>query len=224
MNTDVKLYYDQIAAEYDHSRFDNSYGRFIHVQESKILNHYLAAKQGARSLDLACGTGRFLNFTSHGVDISEAMLALAQEKYPAVDLQQAPADDLPFEHQFFDYVLSFHLMMHLDAQQFADIQKEVARVVKTDGLFIFDIPSKKRRQASNYKAASWHAGHQASVAEIQSCISDDWELVNYHGVAFFPLHRIPKKARRSLLSLDTFLCNSWVKEYASHLIFILKKK
>lgn len=72
---EIKTYYDQIATEYDKDRFANSYGSFIDVQERTILKQYLEGVENI--VDIACGTGRFMEFCATGLDISEAMLAVA---------------------------------------------------------------------------------------------------------------------------------------------------
>ncbi|WP_139423771.1 methyltransferase domain-containing protein [Chryseobacterium mulctrae] len=39
-------------------------------------------------LDLGCGRGRLLNFATHGVDFSQEMLNIAQEKFPYKQLNK----------------------------------------------------------------------------------------------------------------------------------------
>lgn len=222
MEMQVKSYYDKIAGEYDQSRFANSYGHFIHAQEWAILKRYLQKEKIDKNLDLACGTGRFLDFATHGADISEEMLKLAKEKFPTVNFSHCAAADMPFEDDFFDNVLSFHLMMHLDMEQLQEILDEVHRVIRKGGLFIFDIPSAKRRELTNYVAKTWHGGNQTRVADLKKRLSDRWELVAYQGISFFPIHRIPSSIRKYFIPLDTYLSRSWVKEYSSHLVFVLR--
>lgn len=224
MNKSIKQYYNELAENYDHSRFGNTYGKFINEQEVRILNKYVEKNNKGRNLDLACGTGRFLDYATHGIDISEEMLKISRLKNADKILQLADADDLPFENNYFDRVISFHLMMHLDQLKFEEILNEVKRVTKKDGLFIFDIPSALRRNLLNYSAKSWHGGYQFSVKYLEALIADDWKLVNFHGVSFFPLHRIPVKLRSKFLKMDNYFCESRFKAYASYLIFILQKK
>lgn len=224
MKNEIKTYYNELAEEYDKSRFDNSYGQFIHYQEIEILNRYLGRNTDKINLDAACGTGRFLDYASHGIDISQEMLKVAKLKYPEKELTVAAAEALPFENAFFDNVTAFHLMMHLSKSKFEEILLDVNRVLKSEGYFIFDLPSEKRRNLTNYSASTWHGGHQASVDYIKKIASGNWTLINYHGVSFFPLHRIPKSLRKKIAGFDSFLCNSLFKEYASYLVFILQKK
>lgn len=225
MKEDITQYYDELAQDYDHSRFANSYGQFIQQEEVHILDTYLDKKSTNLNLDLACGTGRFLDYASYGIDASKEMLKVAKAKFPSTDLRVSQAEDLPFEANTFENVISFHLMMHLEQKVFENILLEVNRVTKPNGFFIFDIPSEKRRKLTNYNAKTWHGGYQVSVDYVQKFVEDhNWKLVDYHGVSFFPLHRIPKGLRSKVTGLDTFLCNSRLKEYSSYLVFILQKK
>jgi len=51
-------YYNQLAGRYDDERFANSYGAYIHAQERRLLQCWLAPITHGKILDLACGTGR----------------------------------------------------------------------------------------------------------------------------------------------------------------------
>lgn len=185
---------------------------------------YLSKNDIDKNLDLACGTGRFLDFAAYGSDISSEMIKVSRNKYPLKNIRKADAEKLNFENSFFKNVFSFHLFMHLDEETFFEIQKEVSRVCKPNGYFIFDIPSKKRRKFFGFKSSSWHGGYQINLDQLQFLTQADWKIESFHGIAFFPIHRIPKGLRKFCIPIDNFLCNSIFKEYSSHLIFILKKK
>lgn len=221
MNTKIHKYYNDLAAEYDNDRFNNTYGTFIHTQEKKILSKWLNPQRTI--LDIACGTGRFLEFATHGIDISENMLLEASKKYPEKILENQDIENLNYVNGAFDDAFSFHLMMHLEKEQLPNILKSVSSIVKTNGLFIFDIPSKKRRKLFNYKSKGWHGSNALTVKSLQSMLENDWTLETYYGIAFFPIHRIPKRLRKYFIYIDPLLCKSWIKEWSSHLIIILKK-
>jgi len=224
LKAEIIKYYDNLAENYDTDRFSNSYGKYIHQQELRILKKYLPLESIDKNLDLACGTGRFLDFAKYGTDISSEMIKVSKSKFPNKDITKGDAEQLHFEDSFFEKVFSFHLLMHLDLESFTKILKEVSRVCVDHGYYIFDIPSKKRRQLFGFKKTSWHGGYQISFNELKSILSTDWHVENFHGIAFFPIHRIPKKLRKFFIWLDTLLCNSIFKEYRSHLVFILRKK
>ncbi len=224
MKETILEYYNTLAKSYDENRFSNTYGKYIHKQEIEIIERYLSAKSISKNLDVACGTGRFLTYADYGVDLSPEMVNVSRQKYPQKSISVGNATSLDVEDSFFDNVTSFHLMMHLDKVLLVQILDEVNRVCKKDGYFIFDIPSKKRRKLMNYQSQSWHGGYQIAVEELVEISKKGWKEVSYHGVAFFPIHRIPKRFRKWFTRLDSLLCNSIFKEYSSHLVFILKKK
>jgi len=224
LKSEILTYYNTLAKDYDQDRFNNTYGKYIHTQESKILKKYLDPNYIETTLDLACGTGRFLDYAKYGSDISEEMIKIGRKKFPDRILEIADAENLPFKNNTFESIISFHLFMHLNSKALKNILKEVSRICKTGGQFIFDIPSKNRRKLLGYKSSSWHGGYQISKTELEKMIGNDWSIETFHGVAFFPIHRIPKKLRFLCIKLDTILCNSFFKSYSSHLIFVLKRK
>ncbi len=224
MKEEITKYYNDLAKDYDADRFSNSYGQYIHRQEEEILIKYLDQKKIELNLDLACGTGRLLKYADHGIDISKEMVEISKEKYPQKKISIEDAENLPHQNSFFNNAISFHLFMHLNTSSIRNILREVNRVLKKGGYFIFDVPSEKRRQFTGYRSSNWHGGTQLSVKSLERLMGSEWELVCFHGTAFFPIHRLPEKIRKKIMPLDSFLCHSFLKEYSSHLIFILRKK
>jgi SAM-dependent methyltransferase len=106
--------------------------------EADAVERYLGAGEG-RCLDLGCGTGvaiptlRRLGWTVVGADVSEAMLARAQEH--GAELVRAAGDDLPFPDDSFDAVVS--LWTHTDVDDFPAVVGEVARVLRADGPLVY---------------------------------------------------------------------------------------
>lgn len=223
-NPDIKAYYDELAPQYQESRFANTYGQYIQAQEMAVLEKYLSQNPSEPCLDLACGSGRYLNFASHGMDISPEMLKVARAKHPKIDFQLGDARALNYADGSFGNCLSFHLFMHLERESLKQILSEVHRILVPGGRFLFDIPSAERRKLTNYQSESWHGAYSISPRELQSLLGPGWELENYFGIASFPIHRIPKKLRSGFRRIDNFLGRSPVKNYASHLLFILRKK
>ncbi len=224
MKTEIIQYYDKLALKYDADRFANSYGNYINNQENSILKKYLNKNDTAKKLDIACGTGRFLKYADYGIDISQEMVSVSKKKFPTKNISIGDIECLPYEKAFFKNAFSFHLFMHLEYQQLKNIFKGVSKVVEENGLFIFDIPSKKRRTFTRYKASSWHGGNQVNLNELKELTSEHWDLVAFHGIGFFPIHLIPKRIRKYIILLDNILSNSIFKEMSSHIIYILKRK
>jgi SAM-dependent methyltransferase len=68
-----------------------------------------------------------------GVDISDDQLRLARER--GVDVVRADATDLPFEDAAFDAAVS--IGTHTDFDQFASAVREIARVLRRGGPFVY---------------------------------------------------------------------------------------
>lgn len=219
-NPDIVNYYDKLASDYDRDRFANSYGRFIDAQERKILSRILTDRNEV-VLDLACGSGRLLNFATIGVDASKEMIGVAKSKFPEKELHVADGESIPLENHSADAIISFHLFMHLDRDKIDGIMAEASRVLKANGRLIFDIPSKKRRKLLNYKSDGWHGGFSLSAAEIAAM--KGFKIRRTFGILFLPIHRFPKFARPFLTRMDSLLAQSFLKEYSSYLIVELEK-
>lgn len=222
VKSEIKSYYNNLAEKYDEDRFGNTYGNYIHKQEEKILNRYL--KPPFNNIDLACGTGRFLKFAKSGLDLSPKMVSVSQQKHPDKTIQVGDIENLQNHGFTYQNATAFHLFMHLKPEQLDPIFKQVNSILEPNGLFIFDIPSKPRRKLLNFKAKGWHGTNSASKQDIIKALPKEWTLENYFGISFFPIHRIPKKWRASFIGLDNLLGRSFMKKYASHLIFVLKRK
>jgi ubiquinone/menaquinone biosynthesis C-methylase UbiE len=219
----VKLYYEKIASEYDNLRFNNSYGRCIDFQEREILNQWLVSSENKSVLDLACGTGRFLNLATAGLDISPNMLEVARSKHPDKELILASADNIPVASGNYDVVFSLHLFMHLSKDKIGEIFEECYRILRPQGMLIFDIPSALRRKMISYKAADWHGATALSISEINNLCGFKWIFKELVGVTFFPIHRLPAKSRHLLLPLDKLACRSFLKIMSSYYLVKLIK-
>lgn len=132
----VQQQYDQMAATYD-----LRWSRYVSNTLS-FLKNWAQIPPTARVLDIACGTGEFEHILMAenpaqamvGVDISEKMLAIAQQKcddYPNVAFQIASASALPFADNSFDVAVSANAFHYFDQPEFA--LAEMKRVLISDG-------------------------------------------------------------------------------------------
>lgn len=134
--TTVRQQYDQMAAVYD-----QRWSSYI-ANTLSFLKTWAHLSPTATVLDVACGTGELerLVLTEHpiqtmvGVDISEKMLLVAQQKlqaYPNVSFHTAPASALPFADHSFDVIVSANSFHYFDDPNAALV--EMKRVLKPDG-------------------------------------------------------------------------------------------
>lgn len=126
--------YDEISKIYDD------------VREGDIvfINHFLQElppDNGLNILDIGCGTGNYTDLfqkvtqTKHyqvyGIEPSEGMIGKARQKNSHITFQQAAADAIPSEDNFFDFVFMTDIIHHIP-----DIRKmfaEVHRILKPHG-------------------------------------------------------------------------------------------
>jgi SAM-dependent methyltransferase len=102
-------------------------------------------------LDLGCGEGyctrHLANLkpaTIHGVDISEEMITLAKRQEETlkqnITYSKGNATELDFANESKDLVLAMFLFNYLDTNQTIQTFKEIYRVLKPGGHFVFAVP------------------------------------------------------------------------------------
>lgn len=96
-------------------------------------------------LDIGCGFGEFAGVVfdriEMGIDINQSDLtrALKGKKYKKV--RWADARKLPFKDNSYNTTVSVSVLEHIEEGE--KVVKEVYRVLKKDGLFIFSVPTPK---------------------------------------------------------------------------------
>jgi SAM-dependent methyltransferase len=216
----IITYYENLAESYDEDRFENAYGKFIDKQERDLLDKVLTDSNEV-ILDLACGSGRLLNYANFGIDASPKMIEIAKQKFKNKSIFLADAEKTQFETNSIDTIISFHFFMHLEQDKINKIFEECDRILKKNGRIIFDVPSKKRRELLNFKSNEWHGAFSTSFAELK--LNPYFQLNRTFGLLFFPIHRFPKFIRKFLVKFDLLIANSFLKEYSSYLIIEFKK-
>ena len=117
--------------------YDRFMGRYS-VQLSSQLADLAGVRTGQRVVDVGCGpgalTGELLARRAQvsAVDPSAPFVEAVRERYPDVDAQIAPAEDLPFEDGTFDAALA-QLVVHFMADPVAGL-REMGRVTHSDGV------------------------------------------------------------------------------------------
>lgn len=100
------------------------------VQRRRLETMFAYVKPGERVLDVGCNSGYAAEYLKgcevHGVDVSERLVAKAQEKLAGA--QVAPAEALPFEDDSFDVVALGEILEHVYDP--VVVIKEAARVAR----------------------------------------------------------------------------------------------
>jgi SAM-dependent methyltransferase len=219
--SDIVDYYERLAPSYDADRFENSYGRHLHAQESRVLREYLPAS--GRILDLGCGTGRFLELATAGTDPSPAMLAQARRRHPERELRAMEGQSLPFPDASFDAAFSMHVFMHLDLATIKALMCELHRVVRPGGHLVVDAPSLSRRRLTRTIPTGWHGGTALDAGHLRGLAGPGWSLIADQGVLTLPVHRFPEWLRGPLLPADEALSKSRLRRFSSYRLYQLKR-
>lgn len=104
----------------------------------KVLGRDLAGKT---LLDVACGDGidllyyQSLGATVSGIDASESLVSIAKSKLPNTDIKVGVFEDLPFDDNSFDFVVSKYAI-----QTAANVDKplqELTRVAKSGATILY---------------------------------------------------------------------------------------
>jgi SAM-dependent methyltransferase len=217
---EIVAYYDALAPKYDADRFGNSYGAYLDGLERPVLREWL---QGPRVLDLACGTGRFLELASDGLDLSEKMLERARERWPDKRFHHAPAWSIPAADGSYDSVFSLHFFMHLRLEDIHRVLHECRRVLRPGGTLVFDFPNALRRQWVGHRANGWHAGTALTSDELRRLCGNAWRLVELRGLALAPIHRLPHAVRPAFGAAEVLLGRTPLKHLASYHLVKLEK-
>ncbi len=138
--------------------FDKTYSRrgewyLRPVKAYYIFLELLKVQPKEKLLDIACGLGRLLEAANEydcqltGIDISKVAVEKAQMKLPNAHIQQANAEELPFDKGEFDVLTclgSLERMLNLSR-----VLQEMKRVTKANAKFCFLV--------RNENTASWNA-------------------------------------------------------------------
>ncbi len=151
-NSNKKSYNDTEIVNY-YTDF-NAAGLF-HYEEMLIEKYF---KTGGRTLDIGCGAGRVTiplherGYQVTGMDYAEKMVAAAKNLNGAIDYCVGNILSTPFENQEFDNIIfSFNgLMLLYSYEERLSAVKEVCRLLKDDGKFIFTTPYLDNKVKKSY--------------------------------------------------------------------------
>ena len=164
---------------------------------SKTLD-YCSLSQGARVLDVGCGTGRWVRRLQErglpvvGMDQSSEMLSLARNRGTLSPLVSGEAQNLPFRDESFECVSAVTVIQHIPPQEQIRALSEMVRVLRPGGyLFLIELIR----------------GHGLHVF---SRLPDDWigqvsmlgvSLVSWRGHEYFLFDRVVVYSVQTLRAL-----------------------
>jgi ubiquinone/menaquinone biosynthesis C-methylase UbiE len=151
--------------------YESQYVPALFAEWAPRLVELAGVAPGQAVLDVACGTGivarRVADFQRGqgrvvGLDLNEAMLAVARRVRPDLEWRQGDAGRLPFPAGGFDVALCQMAFMFFPDR--AQVLREMVRVVTADGTVALSVPSRLDSQpayAPFVQMAARHAGPEA---------------------------------------------------------------
>ena len=232
----AKTYYDDFSDWYENER-SRGYHAMLDDLEVGLAEPFA---RGSDILEMGCGTGLIMRrlaplaHSAKGIDISEGMIQLAQER--GLDVQLGSVTDLPFEDEQFDLVYSFKVLAHVP-----DIGKaltEAARVTRPGGHMLlefynpFSIRYAAKRIAGPQKISDTRTEADMytrwdSPLVIPRILPPDVELVGYRGVRVFTpaafVHRVPVLGA-ALRRAESIAVDSPLRYFGGFLVAVLQKR
>jgi SAM-dependent methyltransferase len=182
--------------------YDRFMGRYS-MPLARPFADFAGVAAGQRVLDVGCGPGALtVELVSRlgadavtAVDPSESFVEAARERHPGVGVQQAAAEDLPFEDEVFDAALA-QLVVHFMADPVAGLC-DMARVTGTDGIVAACVWDHAGGQGP--LSAFWNAAH-----EVDPDVEDESQLAGArqgHLVELFQAAGL-REVEESVISVD----------------------
>lgn len=178
----VHAIYSKIAKEFDATR----YSRW------PCVTHFLdTLPSGVRVLDLGCGNGKYLSYRNdimmYGIDACHELIQIAQTKHKDAILTCGNCLDLPYQHDYFDYVISVAVLHHISSvERRHKFMQEITRVLKPDGKVLISVWTPNVKQTwksigdgdylipwkSDHQLRYYHLFEISELIELAECYFD----------------------------------------------------
>jgi SAM-dependent methyltransferase len=134
----------------------------------------------ARVADVGCGPGRAAAFMAErgldvvGVDVSEAMLAVARSAHPHIEFEEGQLDALPFEAGALAGAVCWYSIIYTPPDQLVDAFDELARVLIPGGylLLAFQAEDDPIHRTDAYDTHLPLTSYRHSVQEVAARLVD----------------------------------------------------
>ncbi|MBU3915529.1 methyltransferase domain-containing protein [bacterium] len=137
----IETVYDAMAKEWAEAFSDEHEKK---PKDQEILRRFsLEVGDGKPVWDFGCGPGntseylRNLGIEISGLDLSEELLRQARTIYPGIHFQKGNILELEFENDSIAAAVAFYAIVHFTQQQVGTAFREIHRVLRPGGLFLF---------------------------------------------------------------------------------------
>jgi len=187
-----------------------------------LMLDYIKPEKGKKILDVGCGSGYLLKAASnqgletYGIDISEEGVKVAQRISPNSHIQVCSGEDIKFEDETFDYIISIGVIEH-----FLDINKgvsEMKRVAKKDAKLCIIVPN---INFLLWKLKKQKGTEQQDINETLLSLKQWKRIFEKQGLKIESIHQDKWFARGSLK--NRIFWKFLPLKYTYQFIFILRK-
>jgi SAM-dependent methyltransferase len=137
----IENQYDQIAKEYTETVIGEHEKK---PKDREVLRRFLREIGGRGPVwDFGCGPGQTAGYLKNlgleisGLDLSEKMLEQARQLHPEIPFRKGDVLDLEFRNDSLAGVVAFYAIVHFTEEQVARAFREILRVLRPDGIFLF---------------------------------------------------------------------------------------
>lgn len=237
--------YSKIAHDYDKTRWEGK-GKYIDLLQKELVYDILnkcGAKKDDKILDVGVGTGRLvipfveMGFDTYGIDISEQMLEIVKNKIgylPNLHLDKANAKNIPFQDNFFDFVTSYRVIIHIP--DYEKVIEEIHRVLKPNGYAIIEFNNKYSLSGMGQlfrRLRKIFGVPEETDTQIvsRSMLIESFSEAGFEIEKIYPqfiiseiLYKLlPMQTLLFFRKIDLFLCNSFLGKFATRFIVLSRK-
>jgi len=118
----------------------------VHLQRFQEAIKHLDLKPNQKILNIWSRTGLAIpylrqkcqNIEIHNLEVADKFIEAAKKKYPYEKFQETDLENLPFEDNYFDYIISLETLEHAPSP--ITFLKELHRTLKPNGLLVMSLP------------------------------------------------------------------------------------
>ncbi len=163
------------ANKYD-AFFETKKGKYIYEVETRDLLNMLHLKPGMRILEIGSGTGLYITkFAKQGIkmvgiDISEHMTAIAQQKIDHLELDAEvhvmDANHIDFPENYFDAAFSMGVFDFIEQPE--NVYQSISKVVKPGGKIVIATVNRESQYGELYMSPEFNKGKVYAHAHFKS--------------------------------------------------------
>jgi ubiquinone/menaquinone biosynthesis C-methylase UbiE len=227
LNT-VEEGYDEISAEFSHSRSNPWYEFEIYKE---------LTKPGDQVLDLGCGNGRLFEYLEEfdidytGIDVSQGLLDKAKFKYrnkkslSRFRFKKGSFLEIPYKRPYFDKIFCVASFHHIPSKQYRlKALAEMKRVLNKDGVIAISVWNLWRKQYRKYIFESLLRLNKYDFADCLFPWSKTGVMRYYHAFNVFEMRHLVREAGFYIVDEVMVTKGSVTEKFleAENLIFIIK--